>query len=220
MHLACPGLFEVPDATLDERFASTECALATRVVRSYAGSPLRTACGDVLGTLSIYGTTARSLSPEQRASLLLLAEQCVSQAEVRAKLAELSVLAEPQPTPTVDVARGTGRVRTTPATPKGSVRAVICVTWKPCSAIPSIRRRSALPMRTAKEEYCAAITSFCTMLGFDPGDLANRRWRSHAQRRCCARVGGTRASVERRGRIRGSGETLHSAKTAASSGSA
>ena len=168
--LHAPGLFEVPDATLDERFAGTECAVGTLLVRSYAGSPLRTACGDVLGTLSIYDTTARSLSPEQRASLLLLAEQCVSQAEIRGRLAELSVLAAPPPAPAVDVARGTGRVRTTTGrTERVGTR----------SNVETIFRNTfdQAPIGIAHADRQGRILrcnkSFCTMLRFDPSDLAN-----------------------------------------------
>jgi PAS domain S-box-containing protein len=87
-----PGLFEVQDTTLDARFCDTECVTGPLAVRSYAGSALRTASGDVLGTLAVYGNAAGQLSPEQRASLMLLAQQGVAQAECRAQLTELALL--------------------------------------------------------------------------------------------------------------------------------
>jgi PAS domain S-box-containing protein len=90
------GLFEVQDTALDARFCDTECVAGPLAVRSYVGSALRTARGDVLGTLAVYGNAAGQLSPEQRASLMLLAQQSVAQAECRARLIELAVLSERQ----------------------------------------------------------------------------------------------------------------------------
>jgi PAS domain S-box-containing protein len=62
-----------------------------------AGCALRNGNGEVLGVLAVYGTSAHRLSPEQRASLLLLAEQGVAHAEFRARLAELELLTPAQP---------------------------------------------------------------------------------------------------------------------------
>ncbi|HUE11505.1 MAG TPA: hypothetical protein VMQ54_11230, partial [Steroidobacteraceae bacterium] len=61
-------LFEVPDTAVDERFRSAACAQGTLPVRWYLGCALRTAGGDLLGTLAVYATTVRQLSTEQRAS--------------------------------------------------------------------------------------------------------------------------------------------------------
>jgi PAS domain S-box-containing protein len=58
---------------------------------------LRNGRGEVLGVLAVYGTSAHRLSPEQRASLLLLAEQGVAHAEFRARLAEIELLTPAQP---------------------------------------------------------------------------------------------------------------------------
>ena len=91
------GMFEVADTTLDERFRHTECVSGMLAVRSYAACALRTAGGDTLGTLAVYGTTARQLSPDQRASLMLLAEQGVAQVEFRARLADLAILSGAEP---------------------------------------------------------------------------------------------------------------------------
>jgi PAS domain S-box-containing protein len=91
------GLFEVQDTALDARFCDTECVVGPLAVRSYAGSALRTARGDVLGTLAIYGSASGQLSPEQRASLMLLVQQAVAQAECRAQLTELALLSGLQP---------------------------------------------------------------------------------------------------------------------------
>jgi PAS domain S-box-containing protein len=91
------AVFEVPDAVLDNRFRDSELVSGVLAVRSYAGCALRTASGDALGTLGVYGTQARAHSPEQRASLLLLADQAVAQIELRARLAELGLLSGTPP---------------------------------------------------------------------------------------------------------------------------
>jgi PAS domain S-box-containing protein len=87
-------VFEIEDISLDKRFLDTECLGGTLAVRSYAGCPLRTAAGEVLGTLAVFGTTARQLLPEQRRSLLSLAQQAVAQIELRVRVAELELLPE------------------------------------------------------------------------------------------------------------------------------
>jgi PAS domain S-box-containing protein len=86
------GFFEVADTIRDERFRDSECVTGALAVRFYAGCALRTAGGDVLGVLAVYGNSARHLLPEQRTSLALLADQGVAHAELRARLAELELL--------------------------------------------------------------------------------------------------------------------------------
>lgn len=83
-------VFEVPDTIL---------AIGDLAVRSYAGCALRTAGGDTLGVLALYGTSARYLSQQQRASLLLLAGQAVARVEITSRLTELALLSgTPSPT--------------------------------------------------------------------------------------------------------------------------
>lgn len=91
------GLFEVSDVSLDDRFRGTEHVLGTLAIRSYAGCALHAPGGDALGILAVYGTRARPLSPEQRAALLLLAEQAVAQIELRSRLTELALLGGARP---------------------------------------------------------------------------------------------------------------------------
>jgi PAS domain S-box-containing protein len=90
-------VFEVPDAALDERFRESEMVTGALAVRSYAGCALRLPGGDPLGTLAVYGTRARTLSAEQRASLLLIAEQGVARAELHSRLTELTLLSDARP---------------------------------------------------------------------------------------------------------------------------
>jgi PAS domain S-box-containing protein len=94
------GVFEVPDAALDDRFRDSEQLMGTLAIRSYAGHALRSAGGDLLGMLAVYDAEARSLSPEQRAALSLLAEQAVARAELQLRLTELVLLCDaPPPAP-------------------------------------------------------------------------------------------------------------------------
>ena len=66
------GIFTVPDAAADDRFAATLCARGSRV-RFYAGHPLRSLKGMVLGTLCVMDTQPRVLSPTQEQGLRDLA---------------------------------------------------------------------------------------------------------------------------------------------------
>jgi hypothetical protein len=62
------GLFEVPDARADPRFAQTP-AVTQFGVRSYAGVPLRAGDGEAVGTLCVMHPEARTLSAVERARL-------------------------------------------------------------------------------------------------------------------------------------------------------
>ncbi|MHB8478648.1 MAG: PAS domain S-box protein [Steroidobacteraceae bacterium] len=93
-------MFEVADATLDDRFRESDLVTGPAAIRSYAGFALRTTGGDALGTLAVYGTQARALSAEQRACLRLLAEQAVARAEMQARLTELALLSDAPPAAT------------------------------------------------------------------------------------------------------------------------
>lgn len=90
-------VFEVPDAALDERFRESEMVTGPLAIRAYAGCALRSPGGDTLGILAVYGTRACTLSAEQRASLLLIAEQGVARAELHSRLTELSLLSDTRP---------------------------------------------------------------------------------------------------------------------------
>jgi len=95
--LHAAGLFEVPDASQDPRFVDTEWISDPHAIRFYAGLALRTGHGDVLGVLAVCDRAPRQLSPDQRAALALLADQAVSQAELRASLQECALASEPRP---------------------------------------------------------------------------------------------------------------------------
>jgi PAS domain S-box-containing protein len=110
------GVFEVPNAALDERFRESEHVTGTLAIRSYAGCALRSAGGDALGTLAVYGVSALALSPEQRSSLLLLGEQAAARLELQSRLAELALLcgAQPAPPPQSDATSSTALLESAP----------------------------------------------------------------------------------------------------------
>ena len=73
----------VPDALLDERFADHPWVIDGPRLRFYAGIPLRTPDGFVLGTLSVMEREPRQISAHQRDLLRMLAHQTMDQLEMR-----------------------------------------------------------------------------------------------------------------------------------------
>jgi PAS domain S-box-containing protein len=82
-------LLEVRDAQADPRFADNPHVRGRPHVRFYAGTPLRTADGHVLGSLCVIDHVPRSLTPEQRSALRDLGQQATAQIEIRRTVAEL-----------------------------------------------------------------------------------------------------------------------------------
>lgn len=73
----------VPDATQDARFARNPLVTGPTPVRAYAGFPLRTPDGFVLGAFCVMDAQARAFSEHQKELLRKLAHQCVDQLEWR-----------------------------------------------------------------------------------------------------------------------------------------
>jgi serine/threonine protein kinase len=76
-------IFVVRDAAEDPRFASEASVRGAPGVRFYAGAPLRTRDGHVLGALAVMDREPRDLSGEQIESLRALSRQTVAQLELR-----------------------------------------------------------------------------------------------------------------------------------------
>ncbi|MGF7206558.1 GAF domain-containing protein [Skermanella aerolata] len=72
----------VPDATRDPRFRSNPLVVGEPHIRFYAGAPLRTPGGEVLGTLCVIDFKPRRPSPENIRLLALLAQAVVDALEL------------------------------------------------------------------------------------------------------------------------------------------
>ena len=83
--LAEPDLLVIADLTLDPRTRSNPLVVGEPFIRFYAGAPLRTEAGDVLGTLCAIDTEPRptALTNVQADGLRRLARQVVSLMELR-----------------------------------------------------------------------------------------------------------------------------------------
>ena len=88
------AVVEVEDARLDPRLASLPIVDAPDGVRFYAAVALRSADGEVIGSLAVMDRAPRRLAPEQLDSLERLAAQVVSQLELRRIGHELNTLLE------------------------------------------------------------------------------------------------------------------------------
>jgi PAS domain S-box-containing protein len=160
------GLFEVQDTVLDERFRNTECVTGTLAVRSYAGCALRAAHGDVFGTLAVYGAAARLLSPQQRDSLMLLAEQGVAHVDLLARLAEQDLLGG---TPSIIGSLDATMDSTDLVTARGNLRKAETLFHNTFDQAPI-----GIAYADRGGNYLRCNQALCTMLGFDPGELAGR----------------------------------------------
>ncbi len=78
-----PQVLVVPDATQDQRFADNPFVLQEPHVRFYAGAPLVTRDGFILGTICAVDLCPRELSQHQIRALQVLSHQVVNQMELR-----------------------------------------------------------------------------------------------------------------------------------------
>jgi len=84
----------VPDATQDQRFADNPLVLHDPHIRFYAGAPLVTSEGLVLGTICVVDLCPRQLNQSQIRTLQILSHQVVSQLELRLSRNQLQEYAE------------------------------------------------------------------------------------------------------------------------------
>ncbi|MES2139849.1 MAG: PAS domain S-box protein [Bacteroidota bacterium] len=82
------SIFEVEDATKDERFSSNPFVIGEPNIRFYAGYPLIDPNGYALGSICVIDKEARKLTAAQRQALIHIANEVVSQIVSRKKNAE------------------------------------------------------------------------------------------------------------------------------------
>ncbi len=86
--LVTPHVLEVPDATLDARFAHHALVTGAPHLRFYAGTRLLSPEGAALGTLAVLDIAPRHLTPAQLDALQVLNRQVMTQLELRRHLAQ------------------------------------------------------------------------------------------------------------------------------------
>ena len=122
-----PEMFEVPDAALDERFAEHVLVKGDPHIRFYAGAPLATADGHLLGTMCVLDREPRHLTNEQKTALAILGRQVVANMDLRSNLRELKealAAREKAEGPSGDAAAGLDEVIDSLETALAGLRAV------------------------------------------------------------------------------------------------
>lgn len=89
--LAPDTLLEVPDTTLDARFAANPLVTGPPWIRFYAGAPLVMPGGVALGTICVVDQQPRHLTHIERRALKSLARQAVAQLELRQAVTDLEM---------------------------------------------------------------------------------------------------------------------------------
>ena len=84
-----PEMFVVPDASRDERFARNPLVTGDLHIRFYAGAPLATRDGHLLGTLCVIDRKPHTLTEQQTQALEILSRMVIENIELQKDLREL-----------------------------------------------------------------------------------------------------------------------------------
>jgi GAF domain-containing protein len=82
-------ILEIPDATQDKRYASNALVTAEPAIRFFAGTPLLSGTGEMLGTLCVVDHKSHTLSETQKEALKTVARQVIAQLELRRHMGSL-----------------------------------------------------------------------------------------------------------------------------------
>lgn len=85
-------IFVVSDALLDERFATSPLVIGEPYVRFYAGVPLKTAQGHIIGTVCVLDSVPKQITQQQIDSLRSLARLVMRQLDIRQSLQQLAAI--------------------------------------------------------------------------------------------------------------------------------
>jgi GAF domain-containing protein len=83
------GVFQVPDAREDERFADNPLVTGKPGIQFYAGAPLVVSDGVNLGALCVIDSKPRVLTENQQKAMVVLSRAVVAQLELRRALEDL-----------------------------------------------------------------------------------------------------------------------------------
>ena len=75
-------IYEIPDAYLDDAYVETGLTIGGHVYRFYAGTPLVTSLGVVLGTIFVADAVTGTLDAPQRDALLIMGRQAIDRLEL------------------------------------------------------------------------------------------------------------------------------------------
>lgn len=101
-----PQVFVVEDATKDQHFASNPLVTGDPHIRFYAGAPLATSDGHLLGTMCVIDREPRKLTPDQKTALEILGRQVIANMELRSNLRELTAARDAAQGPSGEAASG------------------------------------------------------------------------------------------------------------------
>lgn len=91
--IAQEEVYEVADAYLHLDHSETGIELGDRIFRFYAGVPLTTPKGTVVGTLFVLDSVPRRLSATQKDSLIILGRQIITRLELNSRVRQMELAA-------------------------------------------------------------------------------------------------------------------------------